>query len=142
MTIRSIAEVIAGRELHTISPAKTARDASAMMEQAKVDGLVVVEDGALVGVLCEQDIIRKCMAQGLHSDDTPVSAIMTPDPLTVEASGKLADAFKLMVDRDIHHLPVLQDGKVIGMMLKGDVPTDYRMMMERFQEYQKDTTAA
>ncbi|MEV8466777.1 CBS domain-containing protein [Fluviibacterium sp. DFM31] len=142
MIIRSISEVLDGRSLPVIAPDASTRSACETMARDKVDALAVITDGQLLGVLCEQDVVRKCVAAGLHSDTTPVSAIMSRDPVTAQAEDRLADAFKAMVESHIHHLPILKDGAVIGMLSSRDIPTEYRFMLERFQEYRNDAPAA
>ncbi len=139
MIIRSIREVIAGRKLQDVAPDVTVRTACTALVDADGGALAVMDGDRLVGVLCEQDVIRKCIAGGRRTDETRVDQIMTSDPVTVRADAPLADALDLMATRGIRHLPVTESGQVIGMLSMRDIPTEYRLMAERFAEYQRTT---
>lgn len=137
MFIRSVFDAVANRDLPSIQSGATVRQAAHVLDQFNVGALVVLKDGALVGLLSERDIIRKCVSQNLHSDDTTVDAIMTENPRTVEADSGLNDAIKLLSEGGFRHLPVMKDGACIAMLSIRDIPTEYRMMYERFQEMRK-----
>lgn len=135
MIIRSIETILAGRAFHTTSPDKTVRAACLQLDAANVGALAVVAEGQLLGVLSERDVIRKCLAHGRRTDDTTVADIMTPDPVTIDASAPLAEAMGAMVTGGFRHLPVMRNGAVVGMLSMRDIPTEYRLMFERFREY-------
>lgn len=135
MIIRSIEAILAGRAFHTISPDQTVRAACLKLDAADVGALAVLADGALAGVLSERDVIRKCLAMGRRTDDTTVMDIMTPDPVTIDAAAPLADAMGKMITGGFRHLPVTRRGAPVGMLSMRDIPTEYRLMFERFQEY-------
>lgn len=135
MIIRSIKQIIDGRPIHTIPPAATARDACMALKAADVGALAVMESDRLVGILSERDVIRKCIAGGRRTDETRVADIMTPSPVTVRSDTKVADAMEAMVTGGFRHLPVVDDGRVVGMLSMRDIPTEYRLMFERFSEY-------
>lgn len=139
MIIRSIREVIAGRKLHGVAPDVTVRAACRALVDADSDALAVMDGDRLVGVLCEQDVIRKCVAEGRRADETRVAEIMSPEPVTIRAEAPLADALEQMTSRGIRHLPVIESGQVVGMVSMRDIPTEYRLMAERFAEYHRAT---
>lgn len=93
------------------------------------------EGTALRGILCERDVIRKCLCAGRDPATTRVAEVMTPDPVTVAADQGLVEALRLMTDGRFHHLPVIEDGSVIALLSIQDIPAEYRMMAERFEEY-------
>lgn len=141
MIIRSIETILAGRAFHTTSPEKTVRAACLQLDAANVGALAVVTAGRLAGVLSERDVIRKCLALGRRTDDTTVADIMTPDPVTIDAGAPLAEAMGAMVTGGFRHLPVMRNGAAVGMLSMRDIPTEYRLMFERFQEYVERPTA-
>jgi CBS domain-containing protein len=59
---------------------------------------------------------------------------MTPDPKTIHADGNLAQALEIMGQGGFHHVPVLRDGRTVGLLSSDDVPEEYRMLLERFKE--------
>jgi len=139
MIIRSIKQIIDGRPLHAVAPDATARDACAALKAADVGALTVMEGDRLVGILSERDVIRKCIAGGRRTDETRVAEIMTPDPVTVQSDTKVADAMEAMVTGGFRHLPGMEGDRVAGMLSMRDIPTEYRLMFERFTEYMQGT---
>ena len=134
MFVRSVKDVVANRDLLSIASGATVRQAAHVLDRFNVGALVVLKDGQLIGLLSERDIIRKCVGQNLPSDTTLVDEVMTPDPRTVEAASGLNAAIELMSAGGFRHLPVMQDGVCIALLSIRDIPTEYRMMYERFQE--------
>lgn len=135
MIIRRIETILAGRAFHTTTPGTTVRAACLQLDAANIGALAVVTGGRLVGVFSERDVIRKCLAHGRRTDDTAVADIMTPDPVTIDAGAPLAEAMGAMVTGGFRHLPVMRNGAAVGMLSMRDIPTAYRLMFERFQEY-------
>ena len=137
MIIRSIREVIAGRKLEGVAPDATVRAACRVLVAADAGALAVMEGDRLVGILGEHDVIEKCVAGGRRTDETRVADIMTRDPVLIDAERSLADALELMTGRGIRHLPVIAAGRVVGILSMRDIPTEYRLMAERFAEYRQ-----
>lgn len=135
MIIRQIRDILAGRPLHAIGSGDTLRAACRVMGEHDIGALAVIDGGRLVGIVSERDIIRRAVGRGRRMDDTRVDEVMTPDPVTVDAGASLAEAMGAMIAGHFRHLPVMEDDRVIGMLSKRDVPTDYRLMFERFGEY-------
>ncbi|PWR01313.1 signal transduction protein [Meridianimarinicoccus roseus] len=135
MIIRSIEAILSDRPFHTITPDRSVRDACLQMAEADVGALAVMAQGRLVGILSERDVIRKCLASGRRTDETRVAEIMTADPVTIDAAAPLADAMGAMVTGGFRHLPVTRSGAAVGMLSMRDIPTEYRLMFERFREY-------
>lgn len=134
MIVSSVAQVIENQALAAIQVNNNAQEACKVMCELDV-GAVVVQDGeVLLGVLSERDVIRKCVCLGKHTGETRVADIMTVDPKTIDAGGNLAEALEIMSDGGFHHVPVMRDGKAIGLLSADDIPEEYRMMLERFKE--------
>jgi CBS domain-containing protein len=134
MFIRSVRDVIQARDLPSVQTGATVREACHVLDRYNVGALVVLDGEWLLGVVSERDIIRKCLGQDRRSDETTVDEVMTPDPKTVTADEGLNDALANMTDGRFRHMPVMDGGRCIGLLSIRDIPTEYRMMFERFNE--------
>lgn len=99
-----------------------------------------MEKDHLVGILCERDVLRRVICEGRRADDTRVREVMTRNPRTISAGQSLAAAMAEMIDGGFRHLPVTRDGRVVGMLSMRDIPTQYRLMFERFAEVRPATS--
>ncbi|MDQ1704117.1 MAG: hypothetical protein QOF18_483 [Frankiaceae bacterium] len=104
----------------TESPADPLRAAANRMWNQQTGSLLVMEDDALLGIVTERDLM-KAVARGADLDATPVSAVMTRTVLTVDPDTSLHEAARHMATRWIRHLPVVLDGKVVGMVSQRDL---------------------
>jgi CBS domain-containing protein len=132
--IKSIEQIIAQRTLPSISPDASVREACLRLTELNVGALVVLSDDKLVGVISERDVIRKCICQSRPTTETAVSQIMTPDPVTIGIVDGLPTALAFMSKGGFRHLPVLNNGKPVGLLSIRDIPTEYHLMFERFLE--------
>ena len=111
-----------GQEIYRLSPDAPVLEAIRLMADKSIGALLVMEGDQLLGILSERDYARKVILMGRSSKDPPVSAIMTPAPLvTVSSNSRTKECMRLMTDRRIRHLPVVDDGKVVGMLSIGDL---------------------
>lgn len=135
MLIRSVGEVIKERTLPYIHSGATIREAAGVLEQYDIGAVVVIDDGKVVGLLSERDVLRKVVGQGLAANTMTVAAAMTADPVTVKASDALAGAIRKLEEGHFRHLPVLDEaGTCLGLLSVRDIPAEYRVMYERFRE--------
>jgi CBS domain-containing protein len=119
-TIRSLlAEK--GREVFGIAPDATILDALELMAEKNVGAVIVVEGDSLIGILSERDYAWKVALMGRASNTTAVSEIMTRSVSTVSPEGSVDECMELMTEGRFRHLPVVEDGKVIGVISIGDV---------------------
>jgi len=119
-----VSQLLAGKgnEIYRLSPDAPVLEAIRLMADKSVGALLVMEGDQLLGILSERDYARKVILMGRSSKDTPVSAIMTPAPLvTVSSHSRTKECMRLMTDRRIRHLPVVDNGKVVGMLSIGDL---------------------
>lgn len=119
-----VSQLLAGKgnEIYRLSPDAPVLEAIRLMADKSVGALLVMDGDKLLGILSERDYARKVILMGRSSKDTPVSAIMTPAPLvTVSSHSRTKECMRLMTDRRIRHLPVVDDGKVVGMLSIGDL---------------------
>lgn len=110
-----------GRQLYAISPSATVYEAIERMATHGVGALVVMDGERLVGMLSERDYARKVILQGKSSRDTRVAEIMTAEVITTDEQKTVNDCMQLMTRHRIRHLPVVQDGRVVGMLSIGDL---------------------
>lgn len=120
-TITSILNEKKSRKVWTIGPDATVFEAIEMMSSRNVGALPVVRDDQLVGIVSERDYTRKVILKGRSSRETPVSAIMTGEVITVVPSMKVVSCLQLMTDRSVRHLPVMVDGRLAGIVSIGDL---------------------
>ncbi len=119
-----VSQLLAGKgnEIYRLSPDAPVLEAIRLMADKSIGALLVMDGEKLLGILSERDYARKVILMGRSSKDTPVSAIMTPAPLvTVSSHSRTKECMRLMTDRRIRHLPVVDDGKVVGMLSIGDL---------------------
>ncbi|MBL8260489.1 MAG: CBS domain-containing protein [Candidatus Competibacteraceae bacterium] len=117
-TLRSI--VTHQKVLATAQAKTTVREAARLMQQTRVGALLVVEHGHLVGIFTERDALFRVMAEGLDPDNTPLSTVMTLDPVTVHPDKPFLYALHLMYENGFRHVPVAENGKPLGMVSARD----------------------
>ena len=110
-----------GRALFAIAPEDPVLAAIRMMAEHHVGALLVMRGTELAGILSERDYARKVVLLGRSSGDTPVSQIMTSPVLTVSPDNSVQDCMHLMTERRIRHLPVIDGGRVVGVISIGDL---------------------
>jgi CBS domain-containing protein len=119
-TVRQLLEA-KSPEVIAIGPEAPVIDAIRLMAERQVGALLVMEGPALAGILSERDYARKIVLQGRSSKDTPVRDIMTSTVVTVAPGDSIDRCMQLVTDRRIRHLPVLDDGAVVGVLSIGDL---------------------
>ncbi len=109
------------RQVWSIEPDKTVYDAIHYMAEKNVGAVLVAKDGQLMGILTERDYTRKVILQGKQSRQTAIAEIMTTNPLTVTFATGISECMKVMTEKRVRHLPVIEDGKVVAMVSVGDL---------------------
>jgi CBS domain-containing protein len=104
----------------TIGPEASVLEALRLMEEKDVGALLVVEGGKLAGIFSERDYARKGILMGRASKDTPVGEVMTSKVYYVTPELKLEECLALMTEKRIRHLPVLEEGRIVGVVSIGD----------------------
>ncbi len=108
-------------DIHGIAPDASVLDAIALMADKSVGALVVTEGGRLAGIVSERDYARKVILLGRSSRDTKVNEIMSTKVFTVSSAQTVEDCMALMTERHIRHLPVVDGGKLVGVLSIGDM---------------------
>jgi CBS domain-containing protein len=98
----------------------TIHDAAVKMTESGVSSLLITDDGKLTGIITDRDIRSRCLAKGL-SAGLPVKEIMTSGPLFVDSNALAFDALMMMTRKNIHHLPVIDGGKALGIITATDL---------------------
>lgn len=110
-----------GRDVVSISPEASVFDAIQLMADKGIGALVVLEDGRLAGIVTERDYARKVILKGRSSQSTTVREIMTTDVVTTGTKQSVEKCMNLVTDRRIRHLPVVDDGRLVGIISIGDL---------------------
>ncbi len=126
-------------EIHSIGPDAAVIDAIRLMAERRIGALLVMEGARLAGILSERDYARKVVLQGRSSKDTPVRDIMTADVVSVGPQDTTDRCMQLVTDSRIRHLPVIEDGQVVGVVSIGDlvkaVIEEQRQELDHLQRY-------
>lgn len=119
-TVREILQNKSG-ELWTTTPNNTVYEAIGLMGEKNIGAVIVVDHGEVVGVLSERDYSRKVVLQGRTSRDTLVGEILSRPVITVRRKDSIEKCMQLMTANRIRHLPVVEDGKLVGLISIGDL---------------------
>jgi CBS domain-containing protein len=105
----------------TVSPGATVYEALTLMAQMNIGAVLVIEDGALVGIFSERDYARKVILMGRSSRDTTVGELMSHPVVSVNPDIPIEACMALMTERHFRHLPVVKEGRLIGVVSIGDI---------------------
>jgi CBS domain-containing protein len=114
--MRQIAELIENQVLLTLDPGQTVRNAAERMSERNIGAVAVVEAGRLAGIFSERDIMSRVVARGLSPDETTVGVVMSKDVVVADPSDQVASALQKMHSIRARHLPVVSEGKLVGMI--------------------------
>jgi CBS domain-containing protein len=120
----SVAQVLKSKPeqvVYTITASDSVYNAIHLMAEKGIGALVVTDGNAIVGIVTERDYARKVVLKDRSSKTTPVRDIMTPHVRFVELAQTTYDCMALMTERRMRHLPVMEDGKLVGMVSIGDL---------------------
>ena len=127
------------RQLWTIDPDSMVYDAIKLMSEKNVGALPVMEGLTLVGIISERDYMSKVMLCGKSSRDTSVSEIMTRDVVSVGPDANLTECMSIITEHRIRHLPVMEEGHLVGIVSIGDlvkwIIAIQKMTIEQLESY-------
>ena len=128
-----------GNEVISIDPDRSVLDAIKRMAEVGIGSLVVLDGDRLAGIRSERDYARKVILKGRASDSTPVADIMTTEVVTTTPAATIDECMQLMTDRKFRHLPVIDDGRVVGVISIGDlvqaIIADQKAEIEQLEHY-------
>ena len=110
-----------GSAVWSIAPNAMVFEAIQLMADKNVGALPVVENGKLVGIVSERDYTRKVILKGKSSKDTPVRDIMTQELMTAHSTDSVSECMRVMTDKRVRHLPVMEGGEMVGLISIGDL---------------------
>lgn len=110
-----------GGEYFFVKPDVFVFEALKIMVANNVGSILIIDGGKVVGIFTERDYLRKKVLDNLSTKNTKIKDAMTKDPLTIQSDLVCAKALKIMTDKRCRHLPVVDDGKVVGLVSIGDL---------------------
>ncbi len=119
--MKQIAELIEGQILTVIDPTMNVRNAAQTMTDRNIGAVAVVSAGHLAGIFSERDLMARVVAKGLNPDDTTVEAVMSTELVVAASSDDVDSALQKMHSISARHLPVVDDGKLVGMISLRDL---------------------
>lgn len=120
MPTRMISELIRNQRIYLAPPHTTVSDAARGMKEMRVGAVMVVDQGRLIGIFTERDALFRVIAEGLDPTTTEIAKVMTHDPITVRPEKRFGHALHLMFDNGFRHVPVVEDGRPVGMVSARD----------------------
>ncbi|MNZ84980.1 inosine 5'-monophosphate dehydrogenase [compost metagenome] len=138
-TVAQMLHAKPNQDIYTITPTATVLQALQLMAEKNIGALIVTEGDQVVGIVSERDYARKMVLKGRSSVGTPVSAVMSAPVISVTSAQNTRDCLKLMGKGHLRHLPVIDDGKLVGLLsvsnLVKAVLTDQDEMIQQLEQY-------
>jgi CBS domain-containing protein len=121
--MKSIHQILKSKSsgIYSVSRDTSVFDALTVMMDKNISALLIMEDEHLYGIFSERDYARKIILQGKSSKETLISEVMTQNLITISLNDTADRCMQLMTEKHIRHLPVVEDGKVHGLISIGDI---------------------
>jgi len=119
--MKQIAELIEGHPLILAQSSDNVRDVARKMSERNIGAIAVLDSGQLVGIFSERDLMTRVVVPGLNPDDTPVANVMTKALVAAKPEEEIGSALQKMQSLGCRHLPVVDDGNLIGMLSLRDL---------------------
>ena len=139
--MKTVAELLRAKPSRVVSirPEQSVLEAIKVLAQEDIGAAIVMTGGKIVGIFSERDYTRKIVLKGRSSDTTRVEEIMTPNVIVVSPRTHTRECMQLMTDKNIRHLPVVDDGKCTGMVsirdIVSDIIADQDFTIEQLEHY-------
>jgi CBS domain-containing protein len=143
MQVKIIPDVISGQDVATLEPAASVRDAAQLMAERRIGAVPLVLAGKLEGIFTERDVSFRVVAPGLNPDSTPLREVMTANPVVLGSDDTVLGAMQSIHQGDFRHLPVLEDGRLVGIVSVRDIFACAKNQRENeYQRLQADVVLA
>jgi CBS domain-containing protein len=127
------------RTVYTLGPGATAQEAARLMADRNIGALVVMEHGEVIGIVSERDYLRKLVLTARPASETRLRDIMSSPVMYVHPHRTSDECMALMTDSRLRHLPVMDDGKLIGLISIGDLVkatiSEQQFIIEQLEHY-------
>ena len=139
--MKTVKQILAvkGSDVYTIAPAILIVDAVKEMASRKVSALVVIDDSKVKGIITEQDFTRRVILKDLDPKKTKVDDVMTERITCVQPENTTNESMAIMTDKCVRHLPVLENGELVGLISIGDlvkeVISDQEFTISQLEQY-------
>ena len=131
MIRKIVPDVVKGQELLALPATATVREAACAMQVHNVGAVLIATDERLEGIFTERDLVNRVVAVGRDPDHTPLSDVMTEDPDTVGPNATAIDALRRMEDAGYRHLPVTENGRLVGIVSRRDFSGTEKARLEQ-----------
>jgi CBS domain-containing protein len=133
MVRKVLPDIVSGQDVFELTGNASVLDAARGMAERNVHSVLITEGGHLTGIFTGTDLVKKVVAEGLDPNLTPLSDVMTRDPETVSPGFNAIEALHRMHDGRFRHLPIVENGKVVGILSRRDF-LDYEIEELEHQE--------
>ncbi len=138
-TVAEILKTKSEAQVYGVAPSDSVLKALQLMADKHIGALLVLQDGQIAGIFTERDYARKVVLHGRSSGDTPVREVMTQAVRFVRPEQSAEQCMALMTDNRLRHLPVVDDGRIVGLVSIGDlvksVISQQRFIIEQMEQY-------
>ena len=142
-TIRELLEFKGQNTIHAIGPDDSLMEAVTRMVEMNVGAALVIENNVIKGIITERDFLRFITSKGRSAQDTPVHELMTKKVIYVTPETSLNEAMGIMTEAHIRHIPVLSEGRLMGLVSIGDlvkqISSDQEVHIRTLEEYISDS---
>jgi CBS domain-containing protein len=139
--MKTVAELLRAKRSRvvTVSPSQSVLEAIKVLASEDIGAAIVMQGGRLAGIFSERDYTRKVILKGRSSDTTRVEEIMTSNVIVVTPRTRTRECMQLMSEKNIRHLPVVEEGRVVGMVsirdIVSDIIADQDFTIEQLEHY-------
>ena len=119
--MRQLSDIIRNQNPLTMPPNTTVRHACQMMHDRRVGAILVCDKaGRLLGIFTGRDAVNRVLAAGKNAEQTELREVMTPNPITMAPTKSAIDALRIMWDGGFRHIPLIEEGGLVGIVSRGD----------------------
>ena len=139
--MKTVAELLRIKPARVVSvaPSQSVLEAIKVLAAEDIGAAIVIEGGRLAGIFSERDYTRKVILKGRAADTTRVEEVMTPNVIVVTPRTRTRECMQLMSEKNIRHLPVVEEGRVVGMVsirdIVSDIIADQDFTIEQLEHY-------